>query len=280
MTDAPLSLYVLGTGLAGRALLEESQRAGVQVAGAWCPGRVEAEDVSATLEMPIESGPLPDCREARVVLVCVPDRAVAEVARELVERGRVGAEQCLLHVSGALPAAVMRTREDRPGSVGCFHPLQTLTAPLNARGNYHVAVEGEPAACDVARTLATALGHPVLTLDGGQKPLYHAAATVACNYLTTLEHAAQEIAVAAGIERGEAAEALGTLVEGTVAALRARGAAEGLTGPIARGDAETVRAHLVALEALSPELAALYRALGRRTLSLRKEPCPELEALL
>jgi predicted short-subunit dehydrogenase-like oxidoreductase (DUF2520 family) len=107
-----------------------------------------------------------------------------------------------------------------------------------------------------------------MTIPTEGKTLYHAAAVMACNYLVALEDAALELAEAAGIARDEALEALLPLVKGTLSNLEKVGIPDCLTGPIARGDAETVRQHLRAIGERLPGLLALYKLLGRRTLEV------------
>ena len=109
------------------------------------------------------------------------------------------------------------------------------------------------------------------SIPAGGKALYHAAAVAASNYLVAVEDLAARLAAAAGIPAGESLRALLPLVRGTVDNLERVGLPAALTGPVARGDAATVRMHRAALRALDPALDAAYAALGRHALRVARE---------
>lgn len=189
--------------------------------------------------------------DAALVLLCVPDSAIAEVA------ARVPTGPWLAHVSGATPLAALDPHERRFG----VHPLQTFThrrGPEQLDGAF-AAVTGET---DEARErgveLAQTLGLRPFELDDAERPLYHAGAAVACNYLVTLWRAASELFRAAGAPP----EALVPLMRRTI-----ENGFE-LTGPIARGDWETVDSHVAAIRARRPQLEPLYRVLAEATASV------------
>jgi predicted short-subunit dehydrogenase-like oxidoreductase (DUF2520 family) len=181
-------------------------------------------------------------------LLCVPDRAIAEVARAL-EPG-----PWVAHVSGATPLAALDPHERRFS----VHPLQTLTltrGPEQLDGAW-AAVTGEsPEALEHAHALAETLGLRPFVLADDRRALYHAGAAVASNFLVTLHRAASLLLTDAGAPP----EALVPLMRRTV-----ENGFE-LTGPIARGDRETVERHLSAIREREPELAPLYAALAEAT---------------
>ena len=183
-----------------------------------------------------------------VVLLCVPDTAISDVARELTPgRAWVG------HVSGATPLAALEPHERRFS----LHPLQSFDRsgdPSQLDGTW-AAVTGESAdALVVARGLAEILGLRSFELRDEDRTLYHAGAVFASNYLVTLQRAA--------VRLGVPAEGLVPLMQGTIE--------HGfeLTGPIARGDWATVEAHKEAIRAEQPELEQLYETLADATVLL------------
>jgi predicted short-subunit dehydrogenase-like oxidoreductase (DUF2520 family) len=186
-----------------------------------------------------------------LVLLCVPDRAIAEVARS------VAPGPWLAHVSGATPLAALDPHTRRFG----VHPLQTFTRARGAEqldGAWAaVTAESEEAAA-AGHELAGGLGLRPFDLDDGARVLYHAGAAVASNYLVTLRRAAGRLLADAGAPP----EALDPLMRRTI-----ENGFE-LTGPIARGDEETVRAHETAIAAAEPELGPLYRVLAEATRAL------------
>jgi predicted short-subunit dehydrogenase-like oxidoreductase (DUF2520 family) len=194
------------------------------------------------------------------------------------------------HCSGAHPAAILAHARARGAAVGSIHPLQTFATRRQAvrllPGSW-CGIEGDPAALEVLRAVAQALRMTPLQIPSDRKPLYHAAAAVASNYLVALEQAAVTLAEAAGVPSDQALPALLPLVRGTVENLEQVGLPQSLTGPIARGDVGTVRAHLAAIGRHAPDLLALYRTLGLQAMqvarekgSLSAERCRELRELL
>ena len=186
--------------------------------------------------------------DPEVVLLCVPDTAIAEVARG-VPPGRAW----IGHVSGATPLAVLEPHERRFS----LHPLQTFDRsgdPAQLDGAW-AAISGETSeALGVARALAETLGLRPFELADGDRALYHAGAVFASNYVVTLQRAA--------VRLGVPAEGLVALMKGTID----HGFA--LTGPIARGDWATVEAHKRAIRAAQPELEHLYETLAGATVLL------------
>ncbi len=185
---------------------------------------------------------------ADLIILCVPDAAVAEVARSL-EPG-----PWIAHVSGATPLAALDPHERRFS----VHPLQTFTRARGAEqlDGAWAAVTGEtPEALARATWLATELGLEPFELADSARTLYHAGAAVASNYLVTLYRAAASLFE----EAGAPPEALVPLMRRTI-----ENGFE-LTGPISRGDWTTVDAHLAALQSRRPELEEMYRALAAVT---------------
>jgi predicted short-subunit dehydrogenase-like oxidoreductase (DUF2520 family) len=186
---------------------------------------------------------------ADVVLLCVPDGAIPEVAR-----GLTPGQAWIGHVSGATPLAALAPH------TRCFslHPLQTFTrsrGPEQLDGAF-AAVSGEtPDAVAVATELARTLGLEPFELADDSRALYHAGAAVASNYLVTLYR------IAAGLleEAGAPPQALVPLM------LRTIENGFELTGPIARGDWATVDAHLDAIRAARPEVEPVYQVLAEAT---------------
>jgi predicted short-subunit dehydrogenase-like oxidoreductase (DUF2520 family) len=199
-------------------------------------------------------GERPDLDGCRRLLIATPDAAIAGVCAALAPR--LDPACAVVHFSGATSVHALDTA---PGPTACVHPLQTVwpeRGPDQLEGAF-AAVTGDWA---VGAELARELGMTAFALDDAAKPVYHAASAFASNYLVTLTHVAVGLMERAGIERGQALAALAPLQHRTIEV-----AGGPPTGPIARGDAGTVAAHL---EAVGPELAPLYRELGRATLPL------------
>ena len=188
--------------------------------------------------------------DAELTLLCVPDTAIRDVAQGL----SLGHGRWVAHVSGATPLAALDPHERRFS----LHPLQTFTrsrGPEQLDGAW-AAVTAET---DDARTLgfelARTLGLEPFELADEARPLYHAGAAIASNYLVTLHRAASELLAAAGAPP----EALEPLMRRTI-----ENGFE-LTGPIERGDWATVEAHREAIRSVRPDLEPLYDVLAEAT---------------
>ncbi len=187
-----------------------------------------------------------------LVLLCVPDEAIPGVAQELP------AGPWVAHVSGATSLAALDPHTHRFS----LHPLQTFTrarGPEQLDGAWAAVTAESADAREIGFWLAETLGLRPFPLDDGARPLYHAGAAIASNYLVTLHAVASELFRAAGAPP----EALVPLMRRTI-----ENGFE-LTGPIERGDWETVEAHRRAIRAARPELEPLYDVLARATAQLR-----------
>jgi predicted short-subunit dehydrogenase-like oxidoreductase (DUF2520 family) len=186
--------------------------------------------------------------DAELVLLCVPDSAIADVARS------VACGPWVAHVSGATPLAALGPHTKRFS----VHPLQTFTrarGPEQLDGAYAAVTTESEEARQRGFWLAQTLGLQPFELADEARPLYHAGAAIAANYLVTLHRVATELFRAAGAPP-----------EGLVPLMR-RTIDNGfeLTGPIERGDWETVQAHRRAIRDAAPELERVYDVLAEAT---------------
>jgi predicted short-subunit dehydrogenase-like oxidoreductase (DUF2520 family) len=208
------------------------------------------------------------------VLLTVPDDAIEASCRELVSARAFARGSLVAHCSGALSSECLApARRELGCHVASFHPLQsfpTIEAALASLPGSYCFDEGDEVALAALEDLGTAIGAHCVRIDTEHKALYHAAAVMACNYLTGLLDAALSLAASARIERRTAWQALAPLVRATVENVSELGTGAALTGPIARGDLETVATHLAALDRSAPELSDLYRALGSWTVGLAR----------
>jgi predicted short-subunit dehydrogenase-like oxidoreductase (DUF2520 family) len=226
---------IVGRGRVGNCLAARLREAGYEVDG------------------PLGRGEAP---EAELALLCVPDAEI-EAAAATVS----GAVRFVGHTSGATPVSVL----DGPGAFG-LHPLQTITGAETRLDGAGCAIGGPALA--VARELAEALGMEPFELHDEQRPAYHAAASIASNYLLALEATAEGVAAGAGVGPEDARRLLGPLVRQTVENWVAQGPGDALTGPVARGDEATVAKQREAVRAACPEALELFDALTERTRAL------------
>jgi len=208
--------------------------------------------------------------DVRLVLLCVPDDVIETVAAALAERREhPWARTVVGHTSGARTAAALAPLAEQGAATLSFHPLQTFTpgTPPEAFEDVVVAVEGGDEAVLAGKGLAQRLGARPLVLSAAAKARYHCAAALASNGLVALMGVVQEILSTAGVDE-EAPALLASLVEQTWANLKEDPPEGVLTGPVARGDRDTVAAHLSALREDTPHLVPLYAALSTEMVRL------------
>jgi predicted short-subunit dehydrogenase-like oxidoreductase (DUF2520 family) len=231
MSSLPRHCVVVGAGRMGSALTIALRAAGLEVTGPL--GRGE--------RCPAEA----DC-----VLLCVPDAEIGHAAHAVPPGPLVG------HVSGATTLAPLA-----PHEAFSLHPLMTVPAAFEGAGA--AVAGGTDRALSIARALAEALGMTPFEIADSDRAAYHAAAAMASNYLVALEDAAERLLATTGASR----ELLVPLVRATVENW-ARDGADALTGPIARGDDETVARQRAAVAERAPELLTLFDALTESTREL------------
>ena len=206
-----------------------------------------------------------------IVLVTTNDDTIASVVAEVAQAGAWRAGQLVMHMSGALPLSVLAPAVSAGAAIGSAHPLQSFASAQDALRTIRGSVFGVtswPGAREMLEALVGVLGGQVVDVADENKALYHAAAVMASNYLVAVEDMAVHLLVSAGFDETSALKALQPLVSGTAENVRALGTTDALTGPIVRGDVDTIRGHVEALRGLGDEELELYRALGRQTLKI------------
>ncbi len=205
-----------------------------------------------------------------VVFLTTADDAIASLCAAL--RWRPG--QIALHCSGASTVQALEAARAQGALVGSIHPCQSFADVEQAIANLPgstFAIEAEEPVRGLLLEMARALHGDTVVLSSEDKVLYHAAAAIACNYFTTIVKIAADLWTRFGKTPADAVKAYLPLLRGTLANIEAVGYPRCLTGPIARGDVATVRRHLAALESQAPEIAVLYRELGRHTVPIGRE---------
>lgn len=210
-------------------------------------------------------------RESQVLFITVRDESIASVVQQVADRGGFYTGQVVIHSSGSLPSSVLEPAR-KAGAWGLsIHPLQSCPDPEHGARNFRGAVfsvEGDTEALPLAEKLVSDLGGACFNIDPASKPLYHAAACVASNYLVTLLDLARNLLLKAGLPPELMVDALYPLIRGTLANVAQTGIPEALTGPISRGDAATVADHLASMAVRAPEAISLYSGLGLKTIEV------------
>lgn len=245
---APIA--IVGRGCVGASLAAAAEAAGLPVKTAGRDGAREA------------------ATGATAALLCVPDEAIPE-ACEVVSAAEPP-PALVGHVSGATTLSALASAGARGALAFSIHPVQSFPGPDTDVAGVPAATAGvDDTAEAFAGALAEALGMRPFPVPEERRAAYHAAASIASNFLVALEESASGLLDSVGIEGGR--ELLAPLVLRSAENWAEHGG-EALTGPIARGDEETVARHLDALAESAPELLPLYRALEERTRAIAKVP--------
>ena len=263
MTDD--RVFILGAGRAGRSLARALRAGAVHVTGLHGRHASKAEGITA-------GSPPGSLGSATCVLVTVRDAQLEEALATLATAS-IAPRAAVLHASGSMdPLGLAGLRRDGH-PCGTFHPLVALSdpehAPQTLRGAW-IGIDGDDLARHVSERLAKALGANVLYIPPGEKARYHAAAVFASNFPTVLMCLAEELLREVGIAPDVARKALHPLFASAVENLRGGVGASALTGPIVRGDSDTIARHLKALRA-HPDALDAYRALSRAALRWVRE---------
>ena len=201
-----------------------------------------------------------------MLFLAVPDGAVSEMAKRIA-RMHPPSELAVAHLSGALGLDALSVLAANPR--GSFHPLQSFPAPRGPEAFRGITVAVDASTAVLMRrlgALARAIGATPRRVRDGDRVLYHAAAVYASNYVDVVLAEAVRLLGEIGWREADATKALMPLVEGAVENVRKRGPVLALTGPIRRGDAQTVARHLEAVDN-----ADLYRMLGLVALEIARE---------
>lgn len=245
---------IVGPGRAGGALALASERAGHEIVGVLSrrTGSTSWGDLAWDEDLP----------EADVVLLAVRDDAIAEVSHRL--SGYLGNVGVVAHLSGFVPVLALHHLQEEGTAVGGFHPLQSLPDPesgADALAGAFVGIDGDDLAVDMLTHLASTLGMEHFRLDDSARPAYHAAAAAAANFVVASLAVSGDLFASAGVDPRVSRP----LVERVVANVFEKGPDVSLTGPIARGDIDTVVGHLTAAHEVSDHVGRQFQLMAEAT---------------
>ncbi len=261
----------IGVGVLGAGLALALTRRGYNVVAAASRRLVSAQDLA---------GRIPGCRAlaspqeladaADLVFITTPDSAIGSVAAAV--RWRPGRQ--VVHCCGAVGRDILQPAADQGASTGAFHPLQTFAglndpaAAVTRLSGVTFAISAEGRLSEFLTAAAQSLGGRPVSISDADRPLYHASAALSCGYLAALLQGAVELWQSLGFSEEQALGALLPLVRATLENVAKEGVANSVTGPVVRGDADTIQNHLEAIGRSKPELLGLYLSLTEASLPL------------
>jgi len=274
------TVAIIGAGRVGGAVGRLLAQAGYAVTAVATRSRETAEQARAFIGA---GEPLTDvvkaASSAAIIILTTPDGAI-ESACDAIAAGkgfRPGA--VVAHTSGAQTMDLLSAAKDAGAYRAVLHPLQSIPSMelgvRNIPGSYF-RIEADPEASSVTRGLMKALGGIELKMpkwgsDKGSAALYHAGAVAVSNFFVALVDFGLRYYETLGANKEEALKAVLPLIKGTLANIESAGIPDALTGPIMRGDVETVKGHLQAMSERAPELLPLYRELARHTVMVAQD---------
>jgi predicted short-subunit dehydrogenase-like oxidoreductase (DUF2520 family) len=208
---------------------------------------------------------------AEIVFICVPDREISRIAEEISSiecRGKI-----VFQTSGAFSSKLLEPLAQKGAAVASFHPVQTFASeasdPTIFKGIFF-GLEGDQKAVKLGIEIVRKLGGQAILISAEDKPVYHLACSISSNFLIVLLAEVKELLKAIGLEEKPVLEILAPLLNKTLQNVKKLGIDESLTGPVVRGDLETVKKHL-AITATNQALDRIYRAMASEALKIAKK---------
>jgi predicted short-subunit dehydrogenase-like oxidoreductase (DUF2520 family) len=259
-----LRIAIVGPGHLGTSLAMALHRAGFVIAA--IVGRANGKSGQRARKLAKQvRAPASANFEADVVWFCVPDAEIARAALDFARR-LSWEKKVALHSSGALTSDSLQVLRSKGADVASVHPLMTFVQGSQAAfAGVPFAIEGDAAAVRAAKEITRNLGGNAYSVRKQDKAAYHAWGTFASPLLTALLATTEDVAGLAGVKGNEAKRRMLPILRQTLLNYAALGAAAGFSGPIIRGDMETVRKHLRVLRR-APAAREVYLALARAAL--------------
>ena len=265
----PRTISIIGAGRVGQTVAKRLRALGWRIGAVVTRSRPSARAaVRAIGGGTPHSALTAEALGADVILLSVPDDALASVAQRLARIAHVNASRksrakIVLHTSGALDHRVLAPLARRRAATGSMHPMQTFTGRIAPRLNGVIfSIEGAPAARRAAQRIARSLGGTPVVIHSKHKPAYHASGTVVAGHALALVESATQTLMKIGFTRRRATQALLPLIRQMLDNYEAVGPRAAWTGPLSRGDYATIAKHAKALRRFPREFQDAYRALA------------------
>ncbi|MBO6524522.1 MAG: DUF2520 domain-containing protein [Balneolaceae bacterium] len=204
---------------------------------------------------------------ADLILVTTPDSEVRKVSSKIASSGQELNGKVFIHCSGAFASSILQELKDRGARTACFHPLMSVSPETVSFKNIYFDIEGDESVLPLLEEMAKNIGAKSIRVSPKEKELLHVSAVMASNYMVTLADLSLRISVSANIPERTLMDAFLPLMRSSLENLERLNPTEALTGPIARGDIQTIQKHVKLLQN-NPEMLEMYKKLGLLTLEL------------
>jgi len=274
------TVAIIGAGRVGGAVGRLLAQAGYAVTAVATRNKETAEQARAFISAGAAmTDAVKAAASADIVLITTPDGVIKSICDSIAAGKGFRTGAVVVHMSGAQTLDPLDAAKSSGAYRAVLHPLQSIPSMelgvRNIPGSYF-RIEADPEASSIARELVNALHGIELKMpkwrsDKGSAALYHAGAVAVSNFFVALVDFGLRYYQALGADKEEALKAVLPLIKGTLANIESAGIPDALTGPIMRGDVETVKGHLQAMARRAPELLPLYRALARHTVMVAQD---------
>jgi predicted short-subunit dehydrogenase-like oxidoreductase (DUF2520 family) len=271
-------ITIIGLGRVGTALLRVLSEKGYTVMNAFNRSGVDADLKKNHPQTKFISG-LPDKGTilGDWIFLSVSDDAIPSVVDRLIDQSR-DLNKNVVHLSGSHSSKVLAPLKNAGASIASFHPMKAITPTTTSLEGTWFDLEGDEELLKSLEELAQDLDAHSFRVEPDAKPLLHASAVVASNYLVVLAELVSKISAEANIPEEIALKALTPLMENTLQNISEMGVTDALTGPIARGDVKTIKQHLQNLNN-APDLCSLYKTLGLEAVKIAEKKSGESQSL-
>lgn len=269
-----MRIGIIGAGKVGTTLGKYLSIHGKNVTGFYSRTHESADEAATFAETETYSSLCKLVEKSDVIFITTPDGVIHQVWGDLLHQDI--SNRIICHFSGSLSSHVFSGREEAGASGISMHPMYAFSDKFHSYEQFHTAyltLEGDPEAVAVMKPMWEAIGHHVLTLKAEDKIKYHAAAAMASNEMLGLMQASLDILSECGFSEKDSMALLTPLVQGNIASMLEKGCVNALTGPVERGDAQTVWKHLQALE--GSKAGKIYQSLGSTMVELAKRRNPD-----
>lgn len=277
-----MKLNIVGLGRLGKALAKSVIASGLAEIGTIYSRRTtQVADFLCEMGQGQLCEHLCDMPHAEITMITTPDDHIQDVAAAISMRRDIQSSDIFFHCSGRLSSEILHPIREKGGRIASVHPLKSFSSAsgeVDCSGTY-CGIEGEQHAISILEHFFKAMGFIPFRIDPNKKVLYHAGAVFASNYLVTLAHEAAGCMVSSGVCPETAKKITLSLMRSSLVNLEQKEAKDALTGPLVRGDIQTISAHLASLGSSS----SLYQTLAKATLPLtqhEEETLRKLEKIL
>jgi predicted short-subunit dehydrogenase-like oxidoreductase (DUF2520 family) len=277
MMDKSTSITIIGTGAVGSALLNVFRENGFVIRSEWNShsGKIYRDSLSDPVTKN-RSIPQANNEAGDLIFITTPDDGISEVAEKLAQQSINWDGRSVIHCSGNLTSTELEALKSRGAQTASMHPIQTFKKGEGKERfeRIYTSLEGDDELCNRLEKLVRRMNGKPVRLNREQKRGLHIAAVFSSNYMVALLHLVENYLNEQGLDDG--LNLLEPLIRQTIANIFEKGTAQSLTGPISRGDYESVQKHLQSL-INEDDLAGLYKMLGREALNIaeKREEIPE-----